>query len=73
MYHLVKNHAFNDANKRTGCSSMLIFLEMNEYVLEISDDLLEDLVVNIANGQITKEDLIDGNQKHLLALSRKNT
>lgn len=29
LYHLVCNHPFNDANKRTGFAVTLVFLEVN--------------------------------------------
>lgn len=37
-FFMAKNHAFVDGNKRTAAAAMLIFLELNGYVLEATDD-----------------------------------
>jgi death-on-curing protein len=57
LYHIVKNHAFNDANKRTGYSLFLIFLEMNEFNLSVSQKEIELLVLDVAAGIKNKEDI----------------
>lgn len=55
LYHLVRNHPFNDANKRTGYALTLIFLEVNEVTLIFKREDLENLVVEVAKGKKTKE------------------
>jgi len=53
--HLVCNHPFNDANKRTGYAFMLVFLEVNNAKQFFTKEDLENLVVEIAKGKETKE------------------
>jgi len=55
LYHLVCNHPFNDANKRTGYAFMLVFLEVNNAKQFFTKEDLENLVVEIAKGKETKE------------------
>jgi death-on-curing protein len=55
LYHLVCNHPFNDANKRTGYAVTLVFLEVNNAKKVFKKEDLENLVVEIAKGKKTKE------------------
>jgi death-on-curing protein len=55
LYHLVCNHPFNDANKRTGYAATLIFLEINNAKQVFKKEELENLVIQIAKGKETKE------------------
>src|SRR3954470_19271599 len=55
LYHLVKNHAFADGNKRTGTQSAMVFLDMNGYALEYPLDETEQLVIGVAEGRTEKE------------------
>jgi len=57
MFHLVKNHAFVDGNKRVGLAVGLAFLAMNDVSIRASDDALVELVYGIAKGQLTKADV----------------
>lgn len=55
LYHVVCNHPFNDANKRTGYAVTLVFLEVNNAKQVFKKEDLENLVVEIAKGKETKE------------------
>jgi death-on-curing protein len=55
LYHLVCNHPFNDANKRTGFSVTLVFLEVNSAKQAFQKQDLENLVIEVAKGKETKE------------------
>lgn len=55
LYHIVCNHPFNDANKRTGYVVTLVFLEVNNAKQVFKKEDLENLVVEIAKGKETKE------------------
>lgn len=57
LYHIVSNHPFNDANKRTGYAVTLVFLESNEAKQSFEKEDLEDLVLEVAKGQISKEEI----------------
>ena len=57
-YGLIKNHDFVDGNKRIGTHIMLIFLELNKIEISYSQEELLDVVIKIANGGYTFEDLV---------------
>lgn len=54
LFHVVKNHAFGDGNKRTGLACALVFLELNGYRWEASDDLLIAVTLDVASGTRSK-------------------
>lgn len=45
LFHIAENQAFVDGNKRTGAAAALVFLELNGYEVETSDDELVDLTL----------------------------
>lgn len=55
LYHLVCNHPFNDANKRTGYAVTMVFLEVNKVKKVFKKEDLEDLVVEVAKRKESKE------------------
>lgn len=57
-YHIVKNHAFVDGNKRTGIVVALTFLEINGYEITVSNKVLYDFVVGIASSKLSEDDVI---------------
>jgi death on curing protein len=57
LYHLAKNHPFIDGNKRTAFAVAEAFLNVNGYVLKLSNDEVYNLVIQVAQSDITKEAL----------------
>ncbi|MGZ3633689.1 MAG: type II toxin-antitoxin system death-on-curing family toxin [Parachlamydiaceae bacterium] len=57
LYHIVQNHPFNDANKRTGFGATYLFLKANNVRLVFDDVALENLVVEVAKGNKTKKEI----------------
>ncbi len=57
LFHIVNNHPFNDANKRTGFLAAYLFLKVNKVPIRFTDELYEDLVVEVAKGKKTKEEI----------------
>ena len=57
LYHLSRNHPFIDGNKRTGCAAMETFLELNGYELTLSDEEEYQLVIQVAQGNMTKDEI----------------
>lgn len=57
LYHIVRNHPFNDANKRTGYAVALVFLEVNNAKKRFKKEDLENLVVEVAKGKESKEQI----------------
>ncbi len=57
LFHICKNHAFVDGNKRTALASAGIFLSLNGKRFVASDDELETITLGVADGSIGKEEL----------------
>ena len=57
LFHLVENHPFVDGNKRVGAMAALVFLELNEYDFDATDDELTEAVFQVAGGKMPKEAL----------------
>jgi death-on-curing protein len=54
LFHIVKNHPFVDGNKRTGTVAALVFLALNGYDFNASEDDLTEAVVQLAKGNMDK-------------------
>ena len=50
-FGVVKNHAFMDGNKRTAADAMLVFLYLNDVVIECEQKELSDLFIQTADNQ----------------------
>jgi death on curing protein len=51
MFYVIKNHVFNDGNKRTGLASAITFLKWNDIVFSpFDEDKVFDFVVDISGG-----------------------
>ncbi|MEG4170170.1 MULTISPECIES: type II toxin-antitoxin system death-on-curing family toxin [unclassified Microcoleus] len=57
LYHIAMNHPFIDGNKRTAFAVTDTFLRLNGCTLNLTDDRAYDLVMRVARGSITKEEL----------------
>jgi death-on-curing protein len=49
LFHIVKNHAFLDGNKRTALVAALVFLDINGVSLERDDERLYELTMAAAS------------------------
>ncbi|MDH5680699.1 MAG: Fic family protein [Spirochaetota bacterium] len=69
LYYFVCDHPFIDGNKRVGAFAALMFLAVNEYpeekLLSIQDDDLVKLTLDVARGEIVREECIDRLKKLL--------
>jgi death-on-curing protein len=54
LFHLARNHAFIDGNKRIAAASMIMFLYLNDLELDCSEDELVELTMGVAKGETTK-------------------
>lgn len=54
LFHLVKNHAFVDGNKRTGLLAALVFLDLNGVSIEHGSPDLHELTLGVAEGRVKK-------------------
>ncbi len=59
LYSLTKNHAFIDGNKRVGVYIAVLFLELNDVEVNLSNEQLYDLGINTANSTYSKEDVVE--------------
>ena len=57
-YHLSRNHAFVDGNKRIGLSAAVAFLFMNGCELIDPDEKLHPIMEDVAQGQIASGELM---------------
>lgn len=59
LYGLTKNHAFIDGNKRVGVYISILFLELNDYEVNLDNDQVYDLGIKTADSTYSKEDIIE--------------
>ena len=64
-YSLIKNHAFVDGNKRIGAHTMLVFLALNNIEVEYEDNDFTQLILGVAAGEISAEQLLAWLQAHV--------
>jgi death-on-curing protein len=64
LFHLCGNHPFVDGNKRTAAAACLVFLDLNGYDLTASENDFEQLVWDVANGKLDKDQIRTFIQKH---------
>ena len=57
-YHISQAHAFADGNKRTACIACSMFLELNGFLLECSNDELYQVGMDIATGKMSENELV---------------
>lgn len=55
MQSLAGNHALVDGNKRLALLATVVFLRINGYVLDLSDDEAFDLTMSVAAGQLNAD------------------
>lgn len=63
-FSLVMNHPFVDGNKRIGHAAMETFLVMNGLQLEADVDDAEQIILNLAAGELSREELLDWITSH---------
>lgn len=66
LYGICRNHPFIDGNKRTAAAAALTFLDYNRIEIEATEDELYDLVIGVAEGRVTKEDVAGFFERHTL-------
>ncbi len=71
LFHVVRNHPFVDGNKRVGLMILLAFLGLNSRRLAANPQDLEQLVLGIADGRVSKAEVAVFVQEHLRTRSGK--
>jgi len=59
LFHLVKNHAFVDGNKRIAALAASVFLEINGMTITADEDEFEKLVMDAAQGSASKDQIAE--------------
>jgi death-on-curing protein len=68
-FSLIKNHPFVDGNKRTGHAVMEMFLSLNGHTINALVDEQVDIVVQVASGEIGREEFVDWLHAHINPMS----
>lgn len=63
-YGLIENHAMIDGNKRIGAHTMLVFLALNGVPLQYTQKELYTIILEIASGKSSQEELLTWIQQH---------
>ena len=56
-FGIVKNHPFQDGNKRVGFLALIVFLGLNDQTFQCSDEGVVTTIIGLASGQISEEAL----------------
>ena len=65
-YGIVKNHAFNDGNKRIGAHTMLVFLALNKIELDYTRDEFVSVILSVADSKCSFNELLNWIIEHQL-------
>jgi death-on-curing protein len=68
-FSLIQNHPFLDGNKRIGHAAMETFLVLNGFEIAASMDEQEKVVLQIASGKLSREELATWLHAHLIQKS----
>lgn len=63
-YGLANNHPFTDGNKRTALHSMYVYLIINGFDIIASQQDVENMIIDIAAGNMTNTELVQWLQKN---------
>ncbi len=68
-FSLVMNHPFVDGNKRIGHAAMETFLVLNGFELVTEVDDAERVILNLAAGELSREELLNWVSEHLQTMT----
>jgi death-on-curing protein len=68
-YHVCRNHAFVDGNKRVSFVLMLVFLERNGWELKATDEEAYSTMMDLAAGTLSKRTLAKWVKEHSTKLN----
>ena len=72
-FSLISNHPFVDGNKRVGHAALEVFLLLNGYQLDSSVDEQERVVLAVAAGDMTREELTCWVEENVFEASESTT
>ena len=65
LFHLVRNHAFTDGNKRIALACAILFFKINRVPYTITEEEAVELTYAAASGQMKKSDVTEFFRKYL--------
>ncbi len=65
-FSLVGNHSFVDGNKRVAHAALEVFLQLNGREIAASVDEQEGLMLGLAAGQVSRDNLVQWLRQHLV-------
>lgn len=69
-FSLIKNHPFVDGNKRTGHAAMETFLVLNGFELDASVDEQEQIILQVASGELESDEFTAWLSGHVVRKNR---
>jgi death on curing protein len=72
-HSLIQNHPFVDGNKRVGHAAMGVFLLLNGYEIDASVDEQETIIIDVASGKLSRNELSDWLIKHVVVSDRPSS
>ena len=66
-YSIIINHPFIDGNKRAGHAALEVFLILNGYEIEAGVDEQEKIILQLASGELTREEFLNWLEKHAIS------
>ena len=68
-FSLIKNHPFVDGNKRSGHAAMEVFLVLNGFEIHAQMDEQEQIVLQVASGELDRDKFTAWLKAHILQRS----
>jgi death-on-curing protein len=65
LFHIVQNHPFLDGNKRAGAVAALVFLDINDIVIDAPAGSIYDLTMAVATSQAGKGEIAEFFRSHV--------
>ena len=65
-FGLVRDHPFNDGNKRAGFLALGLFLSLNGYQLRVDQAEAAETVLRLAAGQLSEKNLAEWIRKNMI-------
>ena len=69
-YGIANNHPFTDGNKRTALHSMYVYLIINGFDIPASQQEVENLIINVAAGNMTNTELAEWLRENTIKLDK---
>jgi death on curing protein len=65
---IAKNHAFQNANKRTALASLIVFLKINHYKWTMGIEEEQDFTVDVVNHKYTFDEIVSMIREHTIKI-----